>query len=236
MDTKWQDIEEVRKKCVELDSELDTFFKSLKEIKEIRDLVGALPDKLRQDQDEIESRKTEVEHLKSSVSSLLITFEEQAKGLLFDLQKKTEDLAGDVRSSMSEFKNVFESSASSLNNAQRERLEQITGAYQDIRKFFENIKSVIDSHKHSIITLNDNYANLLMMLERTELSIKGIQNNIFSLQKRPNEADAKIKVMEERLKEQFFTKLEQQKSIILWMLTAFIISVIFIVFYVMYWN
>jgi chromosome segregation ATPase len=234
MDTEWQDIEEVRKKCVDLDSELDTFFQSLKEIKEIRDFVGDLPDKLMQDQEEIESRKAEVEHLKSSVSSLLITFEEQAKGLLFDLQKKTEDLAGDVKSSMSEFKDVFESSASSLNNTQRERLEQITGAYQEIRRFFENIKGVIDSHEHSIITLNDNCAKLLMMLERTELSIKGIQNNAFLSQKKPNEFDAKMKVMEERLKEQFFTKLDRQKNIILWMLTVFIFSIIFIVFYVMY--
>jgi chromosome segregation ATPase len=236
METEWQDIEEVRKKCVELDSELDTFFQSLKEIKEIRDFVGELPDKLMQDKEQIESRKAEVEHLKSSVGALLITFEEQAKGLLFDLQKKTEDLAGDVRSSMSEFRNVFESSASSLNNTQRERLEQITGAYQEIRNFFENIKSIIDSHEQSIIKLNDNYGNLLMTLERTELSIRGIQNNIFQSQKKPNEYDAKIKAVEERLKEQFFTKLERQKNIILWLLSAFILSIIFIVFYVLYWN
>lgn len=139
MDTEWQDIEEVRGKCVDLDSELDAFFQSLKETKEIR-------------------------------------------------------------------------------------------------KFIENIKGVIDSHEHSIIILNDNYANLLMTLERTELSIKGIQNNAFLSQKKPNEFDAKIKVMEERLKEQFFTKLDQQKKVILWMLTAFIFSIIVIVFYMMYWH
>ena len=106
----------------------------------------------------------------------------------------------------------------------------------EIRKFIENIKRVIDSHEHSIITLNDNYASILMMLERAELSIKGIQNNAFLSRKKPNEFDAKIKVMEERLKQQFFTKLEQQKRIILWMLTAFIISIVFIVSYVMYWH
>ena len=139
MDTEWQDIEEVREKSVDLDSELDAFFQSLKE----------------------------------------------------------------------------------------------TG---EIRKFIENIKGAIDSHEHSIIALNDNYAGLLMMLERTELSIKGIQNNAFLSRKKPNEFDAKIKVMEERLKEQFVTKLDRQKNIILWMLTAFIISITFIVSYVMYWH
>ena len=139
MDTKSQDIEEVREKGVDLDSELDAFFQSLKE----------------------------------------------------------------------------------------------TG---EIRKFIENINRVIDSHEHSIITLNDNYAGLLMTLERTELSIKGIQNNAFLSRKKPNEFDAKIKVMEERLKEQFVTKLDRQKNIILWMLTAFIISIIFIVSYMMLWH
>jgi hypothetical protein len=64
---------------------------------------------------------------------------------------------------------------------------------KEIRKLFENIKGVVDSHEHSIITMNDNYASLLMTLERTELSIKGIQNNAFLSRKKPNEFDAKIK-------------------------------------------
>lgn len=106
----------------------------------------------------------------------------------------------------------------------------------ETRKFIENIKDVIDSHEHSIIAMNDNYANLLMMLERNELSIKGIQNNAFLSRKKPDEFDAKINAMEERLKEQFVTKLDRQKNIILWMLTAFIISNIFIVSYLMYWH
>jgi len=235
MEKEWQDIEDVRKKCEELNSELDTFLQSLKEIKEIRDFVGDLPDKLRQDQKEIESRKMEVEHLKTSMSSLLITFEEQAKGLLFDMHEKTEKLAGDVRSSMSEFKDVFESSSSSLNSMQRERLEQITGAYQEIRDFFENIKSVIDSHEHSIHKLNDSHAALLMMLERTELSIKGIQNNAFLSQRRPAESDAKIKAAEERLKKLFSSQLEPQKKIIMWILAGFIVNIIVIVSFLLFW-
>jgi len=236
MEKEWQDIGEVRKKCEELNNELDTFLQSLKEIKEIRDFVGDLPDKLRQDQEEIESRKIEVEHLKSSMSSLLITFEEQAKGLLFDVHEKTEKLAGDVRSSMTEFKDVFESSSSSLNSAQKERLEQITGAYQEIRDFFENIKSVIDSHEHSITKMNDNYAALLMMLERTELSIKGIQNNAFLSQRRPAESDAKIRAAEERLKKLFFSQLEQQKKLTRWLLAGFIINIIVIISFLLFWH
>ncbi|MBI5099269.1 MAG: hypothetical protein HZB30_08525 [Nitrospirae bacterium] len=234
MDTDWQELEDVRKKCVEFDGELDTFYQSLREIKEIRDSVRDLPEKLKQNEEEIEKHKREIECMMTSAGDLLINFEEQAKGLFYDLEKKTENLAGDVRSNISELKNIFEIDSQKLHNEQKERIEQITLTYEQIKIFFKNIKSVIDSHEQSINTLNDNYANSLEMIQRSEQSFKEIQKTVSELIKRPDEPDNRIKAVEAQLKELFFTKLERQKNIILWMLAAVIISVVFIVFYVMW--
>ncbi len=232
MDTDWQELEEVRKKCVEFDGELNTFYQSLKEIKEIRDSVRDLPKKLKQNEEEIENQKREIELMMTSASDLMINFEEQAKGFFYDLEKKTENLTGDVKSNISELKNIFEINSLKLNNEQKERIEQITLEYEQIKIFFENIKSVIDSHEQSINTLNDNYANALEVIQRSEQSFKEIQKIVSELIKRPNEPDSRIKAVEAELKELFFARLEKQKNIIMWMLAAFTISIIFIFFYV----
>ena len=96
-----------------------------------------------------------------------ITFEEQAKGFFYELEKKTENLTGDVKSNISELKNIFEINSLKLNNEQKEKIEQITLTYEQIKIFFKNIKSVIDSHEQSINTLNDNYAKALDMIQRS---------------------------------------------------------------------
>ena len=233
MDTDWQELEEVRKKCAEFDGELDTFYQSLKEIKEIRDSVRGLPEKLKQNEEEIEKQKREIELLMTSTSDLLINFEEQAKGVFYDLEKKTENLAGDAKSNISELKSIFEINSLKLNNEQKERIEQIALEYEQIKIFFKNIKSVIDSHEQSINTLNDNYTNALEMVQRSEQSFKEIQKTVSELIKRPYEPDNRIKAVEAQLKELFFTGLEKQKNIIMWMMAAVAISIIFIFVYVM---
>ena len=55
------ELETVRKKIQALDSELDTFIKAVREIKEIRNTLGALPEELKQKTAEIEDRKKEIE-------------------------------------------------------------------------------------------------------------------------------------------------------------------------------
>jgi len=236
MDTDWQELEDVRKKFEVLESELNAFFQSVKEIKEIRDSIGDLPDIIRQNKEDIENQKKDIEGLMTSTSNLLITFDEQAKGLFFDLERKTENLAGNVKASISELKNVFELNSSKLQNEQKDRIEQITGAYEKIKSFFGDIKSLVDSHEQSIIILNDNYAGILKMIQRSEQSLKEIKYNISVLQKKPYEAEDKVKAVEERLKALFFTKLERQKKVIMAILITFIISIIFIVSYLIYWH
>jgi chromosome segregation ATPase len=236
MDTDWQELEDVRKKFEVLDNELNAFFQSVKEIKEIRDSIGNLPDIIRQNGEAIEIQKKEIEDLRTSINNLLITFDEQAKGLFYDLERKTENLEGNVKASISELKDVFESNSSKLQNEQKDRIEQIAGAYEKIKSFFEQIKSIVDSHEQSINILNDNYASIQKLIQRAELSLKEIRYNISALQKRPHEVEDKVKAVEERLKAEFFTKLDKQKKVIMSMLIAFIISIISIVVYLTYWH
>ncbi|MBI5057910.1 MAG: hypothetical protein HZB61_14960 [Nitrospirae bacterium] len=231
MNADWKELENVRKKCEELDSELSTFFKSLKEIRDIRDSVSELPEKLKQTETEMENQKKEIENLMSSTSNLLITFEEQAKGLFFDLEKKTENLAGEVKTSISDLKNIFELNNTRVNNEQKEKLQQIAGAYEHIRSSFEDMGKVVDSHGQSLNALKDNHAGILQMFEKVEPALKEIQRSVTELQKRPDEVENKLKAMENQLREIFFTKLEKQKHIILAMLVALLASIIFFIFY-----
>jgi len=231
MNADWQELENVRKKCAELDSELSTFFKSLKEIKDIRDSVSELPEKLKQTETEMENQKKEIENLMSSTSNLLITFEEQAKGLFFDLEKKTENLAGEVKTSISDLKNIFELNNTRVNSEQKEKLQQIAGAYEQIRSSFEDMGKMVDSHEQSINALKDNHAGILKMFEKVEPALKEIQHSVTELQKRPDEIENKLKAMEAQLREAFFTKLERQKHIILAMLIVLLASIVFFIFY-----
>lgn len=231
MNTDRQELEDVRKKCVELDHELNTFFQALKEIKEIRDVVGNLPDKLRQNEEEMEHQKVEIEALMSSVSNLLIAFEEQSKGLFFDMEKKTELLVSNTKSSISELKNVFELNSEKLHEAQKERLEQVTTIYEQIQNSFGGIKDIINSHEQSIDMLKSNYMEILKMTERVEASFHELQKYISVLQKRPYDIQGRVNAMEERLRAEFFAKLESQKKVILAMLAVLVISVIVFIFY-----
>ncbi len=231
MNTDRQELEGVRKKCVELDHELNTFFQALKEIKEIRDTVGYLPDKLRQNEEDIEHQKVEIEALMSSVSNLLIAFEEQSKGLFFDMEKKTELLVSNTKSSISELKNVFESNSEKLHEQQKERLEQVTTIYEQIQKSFGGIKDIINSHEQSIDMLKSNYMEILKMTERVEASFHELQKYISVLQKRPYDIQGRVNAMEERLRAEFFTKLERQKKVIWAILAVLVISIIVFMFY-----
>jgi DNA repair ATPase RecN len=77
MNKNLHDIESVYKSLEILNDELDTFFQSIKEIKEIRDTVGALPERLKQYEVEIENQiekfnqiKTYYEPIKNLETSL----------------------------------------------------------------------------------------------------------------------------------------------------------------------
>lgn len=95
------EFEAISEKIKGLENELDTFVQVIREIKEIRRVMGALPADLERNREEIEERKNELDTLIASVSDQLATFEKRAGDLISDLEKKADALvreAGEMRS------------------------------------------------------------------------------------------------------------------------------------------
>jgi len=231
MNENLPELENVRKKCEALDSELNSFFQSIKEIRSVRDSFAGMPDRLKQNEVEIEHQKREMENMLSSTRNLLMSFEEQAKGLFFDLEKKTDAFAGNVKTNISELGNVFETSSTRFIEEQKDRLGQIINAYEQIQMSFEGIKNTITLHDQSITALQNDYAKVLKTFEKSDLSFSEIKKSLSYLQNRPYDAENRIKGMEKKLHDQFFSKLERQKYVILTMLAVMIAAVVLYIFY-----
>jgi methyl-accepting chemotaxis protein len=90
-------IETMQKKLEDLDKEIDTFIQVVKEVKEMKESSGLLHARLIQNADEIESQKKELERLMSSSSSLIAATGEQTRGIVIDLEKKSEALMQNVK-------------------------------------------------------------------------------------------------------------------------------------------
>ncbi|RJQ21504.1 MAG: hypothetical protein C4560_03805 [Nitrospiraceae bacterium] len=69
MDQDWQELEKVRKRCEELDTELDSLLQSLREIRKIKESVSSLPERLQQSEAVIENQKKEIQDLKNIIDS-----------------------------------------------------------------------------------------------------------------------------------------------------------------------
>lgn len=231
MNSNLQELENFRKKCVALDNELNSFYHSIQEIKSLRDTVAELPDRLKDNEEEIEHQKARMENMLSSTSHLLITFEEQAKGLFFDLEKKTDKLIADVKTSVSELRNVFESNNSRLQEEQKNKLEKVATAYEQTALSFESVKNKITLHEQSIAALQNNYAELLKILERSELSFKEIRKSLSDIQRKPYDAELRVKAVEDKLRNMFMTKLERQRNVIMAMVFILVAGIVFLVFY-----
>ncbi len=231
MNSNLQELENFRKKCVALDNELNSFYHSIQEIKSLRDTVAELPDRLKDNEEEIEHQKERMENMLSSTSHFLITFEEQAKGLFFDLEKKTDKLIADVKTSVSELRNVFESNNSRLQEEQKNKLEKVATAYEQTALSFESVKNKITLHEQSIAALQNNYAELLKILERSELSFKEIRKSLSDIQRKPYDAELRVKAVEDKLRNMFMTKLERQRNVIMAMVFILVAGIVFLVFY-----
>jgi polysaccharide pyruvyl transferase WcaK-like protein len=90
-------IETMQKKLEDLDKAIDTFIQVVKEVKEMKESAGLLHARLIQNADEIESQKKELERLMSSSSSLIAATGEQTRGIVIDLEKKSEALMQNVK-------------------------------------------------------------------------------------------------------------------------------------------
>ncbi|RJQ47196.1 MAG: hypothetical protein C4538_05545 [Nitrospiraceae bacterium] len=231
MSKDWHETDSVRKKCEELDNELDVFFQSIKELKSIRDSMAEMPDRLKQNETDIVSKKREIEDMLSSTSNLLISFEEQAKGLFFDLEKKTDALTGNVKTSISDLRKLFESNSARLHQEHREKLDEIARTYEQVLSSHESLKKMISAHEQTIAVLQDNDSHIMKLTEKHEQFFREIRQSLTELHKRPLDADSKIKALETKLRESFFVNLDRQKKTILTMMAVLIAGIIFVIFY-----
>ncbi|GBE03688.1 hypothetical protein BMS3Abin09_00606 [bacterium BMS3Abin09] len=95
------EFEKVRKKIQGLDKELDTFIQAVREIKEIRNAAGTLPDDLERNKSEIEAQKKEFEALVASVNDQLVNFEQRAREAMSDLEKKSDAIVDEAGAKIS---------------------------------------------------------------------------------------------------------------------------------------
>lgn len=233
MSEKTADIETVTIKFEDLDNELNIFLEAINEIKEIRDTVGTLPEKLLQSEKDIEKQKHELHELKSSANNVLISVGEQARGVIFDLEKKTEDLTSEVKSGITRINNLFQEGNSRLEDRYKEETDNVLIKYKELEKALESKKDMMDSHEKSINTLKNNYIVVSSIFAKLELSLLDLKKKISELQKKPFEVSKKIKELENRLDNLTAKKNSDQKSFP-WPILVAVTSVLMIAAFALY--
>lgn len=218
-------IERVRQKFEELDSDVDSFIQSIHEIKEIRNSVGSLPERLKQGEEEIESRKKDIDRMMSSTSNLLMTFEEQSKGIIFDLEKKTGDLTDEVKTSISQIGNILNRSNDQLKDQYMKQSEDMLKKYEELKQSLEILKNVVGEQQQTVLTLKSDIASGPGIIEKIEPSLAEMKKNIAALQSGPKGSAAGMREMEKRLKELIEKNSARQKlltwSMFIILLTGF---------------
>ena len=231
MNEDLKNLESTYNSFEKLDGELDTFLKSIREVKEIRDTAGSLPEKLKLNEIEIENQKKEIERLILSSNDLLMAFKEKSSGAIFDLGKKTDTLASEVRSGMSKFSDMFQQSNNQLQDQYRQKFEDISEKFEALQAFCESLKNMTFSIEQSVAALQDNYWAVSNIFDKLETSLKETKKNISFLQKRPYEYHNKIKEMEIRLEDLINEKHSRQKNFTWAVLIILVLSVVFLLSY-----
>jgi chromosome segregation ATPase len=231
MNEDLKNIESAYNSFKKLDGELDTFLMSIREVKEMRDTVGTLPEKLKLNEIEIENQKKELEQLIMSSNDLLIAFKEKSSGAIFDLGKKTDTLASEVRSGMSKFSNMFQQSNNQLQDQYRQKFEDISVKFEVLQAFCESLKNMAFSISQSVTALQDNYWAVSNIFDKLETSLTETKKNISFLQKRPYEYQNNMKEMEMRLEDLINKKYLRQKNFTWAILIMLVLSVVFLLSY-----
>jgi chromosome segregation ATPase len=227
------DLETVSKKFVNLDSEIDSFLRTIREINQIREDVEEFPGRLKKNETEIEDQKKRVDSLVSSTNNLLITFEEKSKGVLFDLERKTNVLAGEVKSGISELEALFSKNSSEFKDRDRGKINKVLIKQGELNDSFKSLKKQVNTNGQSINILKNSYAAVSGIFEKLETSFNEMKKNIVDLQRRPYEVENKTVETEERLIALIDENYSRQK-IFMWMLLAGVIASIGFSFSVFY--
>ena len=205
------EIESVRKKFEDIDSDLNNFIQSIREIKEIRESVGSLPDRLKQSEQELENQRKDLDRMMSSSNNLLMTFEEQAKGIIFDLEKKTGELTTEVKSSISQIGNIFNENNGALKDHNSQESRELMKKINDLKQSFEIIKNVVGDQQQTVNVIKSDYMAVSGIFDKLEPSLVEMKKSISELQSRQPGPDGAIMEMEKRLMEVMIEKESKQK-------------------------
>jgi chromosome segregation ATPase len=224
------EIESVRKKFEEIDSDLNNFIQSIREIKEIRDSVGSMPDRLKQSENELENQRKDLDRMMKSSNNLLMTFEEQAKGIIFDLEKKTGVLTEEVRSSISQIGSILKENNGALENRNSEDAVELMKNYDELNQSFEILKNVVGDQQQTVNALKNDYTAVCDIFDKLEPSLLEMKKSISELQGRPSGSEEAVKDMEKRLMEVINNKASGQKALTISMFIVLLTGFLYFLF------
>ncbi|MBI5664251.1 MAG: hypothetical protein HZC49_04040 [Nitrospirae bacterium] len=225
MNSKEYDPASVQKKLEDLDSEVNTFIQVVKEVKEIKASAGMLQKRLMQHEGEIEHKKNELEQLISTTQSLRMNIEEQSKGVIYDLEMMTDTLIREVKSGISQIGNIYEKGSTQLQEQHNETSESLSLKCDEIKKAYEKLKIIVDSHEQRINNLNNSGTGPVNVYDKMEASLNELKKTVNELQKRPYESDNKLIRMEEKLELLINEKYSKQKNFTLVVLIILIAAI-----------
>ena len=165
------EYEAISEKIKGLENELDTFIQVVHEIKEIRRAAGTLPADLERNKAEIEERKKDIEKLLSSTKDMLINFEEQTRGVIFDLEKKAEAMAAEIKLTISEIKDTAQNSSYEPLELNKKKSEEMGGKHKKLYESLETMNNVLDSQGQSINDLQESYLSISDLFGKRERSL-----------------------------------------------------------------
>ena len=227
------EIESVRKKFEDIDSDLNNFIQSIREIKEIRESVGSLPDRLKQSEQELENQRKDLDRMMSSSNNLLMTFEEQAKGIIFDLEKKTGELTTEVKSSISQIGNIFNENNGALKDHNSQESKELMKKINDLKQSFEIIKNVVGDQQQTVNVLKSDYMAVSGIFDKLEPSLVEMKKSISELQSRQPSPDGAIMEVEKRLMKVMIEKESKQKLLTI---SAFIVLLTIFFYFLFVFN
>lgn len=222
MKNKNYDVDDIKKRFDDLDSGLTSFMKSVKEIKEIRDAVGELPEKIKYSEEQIERQKIKLEQLMSSTKDVFISFEEKSKGVLFDIEKKTDALTDEVKSGISQIGKALKHGNHKLHNSQREGVEELSRKCEEMRSSLEDERKAVSRHEESIENIKTEYKETLQIMDRMEQSFEEVKKSVFIFQKKPSIFENKIHEIDEHLKS--LNKKISRQRVVTWFLIILLIA------------
>ena len=148
------EYESISTKIKGLEKELDTFIQVVHEIKDIRGAVGTLPDDLEKKKAEIEERKKALETLIVSANDQLVNFEQRARDVISDLEKKNDTMTEEAGSRISDL-------IGNMENSIQERTNELnkTGNIEKkinikIKRVEERFFNVLTRQKYMIVIMS----------------------------------------------------------------------------------